>query len=264
MIRHPLLLTAALGAAAGALGGMMGVGGGVLLVPLLVHVMRQPQHDAQAVSLAFIIATAVVAVMPYLASERLDWGLAAALSIGAVPGVILGARTSRRMSALWLRRAFGVAVLATALQLLIAPPAPGGAPVPWPWPADLALGLGVGFLAGLLGLGGGTILVPALVLAQRIPQHVAQGVSLLLIIPVGIAGAATHARAGSLPFRLLPGLLLGGAAGGLAGALLAQQIAGPALSRIFALFLVVVSSQMIFGRPRERAAADTPILGGSS
>ncbi|HLQ65855.1 MAG TPA: sulfite exporter TauE/SafE family protein [Candidatus Limnocylindrales bacterium] len=263
MIRHPLVVTAALGAAAGASGGMMGVGGGTLLVPLLVYVMHEPQHDAQAVSLAFIVGTAAVAVIPYLASEHLDWRLAGVLAAGALPGVVWGARVSRRISALWLRRAFGVALLATALRLLIAPPAVAGAPVPWGWPAQAGLGLTVGFLAGLLGIGGGTILVPALVLAQRIPQHVAQGVSLLLIIPVGIAGAAAHARSGSLPVRLLPGLLVGGALGGLAGGLLAQRIAGPSLSRIFALFLLVVSFQMILGRPRAREGAPTPILGGS-
>ena len=50
MIRHPLLLTASLGAVAGAQGGMMGVGGGILLVPLLVHVMREPQHAAQVIA----------------------------------------------------------------------------------------------------------------------------------------------------------------------------------------------------------------------
>ncbi len=270
MIRHPLIVTAALGAAAGALGGMMGVGGGILLVPLLVHVMREPQHDAQAASLAFVIAAAAVAVVPYLASERLDWRLAAALAAGALPGVIWGARVSRHVSATWLRRAFGVAVLATALRLLVAPPVLSGAPAPWGWAAEAGLGLAVGFLAGLLGLGGGTILVPALVLMQRIPQHVAQGVSLLLIIPVGIAGAATHARSGSLPRRLLPGLLLGGAAGGLAGGLLAQRIAGPSLSRMFALFLLVVSFQMILARPRNEGGptpsprgGPTPIPGGS-
>lgn len=264
MIRHPLWLTASLGILAGALGGMMGVGGGTVLVPLLVHVMGESQHEAQAISLAFIIATAAVAVVPYLATERLIFGLAAALAVGALPGVVLGARTARRISALWLRRAFGVAVFATALQLLIAPPASLGPQVSWPWFADTGLGLIVGFLAGLLGLGGGTILVPVLVLAQRVPQHVAQGVSLLLIVPVGIAGVVTHARAGTLPARLLPGLLLGGAIGGMLGGLLAQRIAGPELSRIFALFLLAVSFQMLLGRPHPRGPAEPSVSGGMS
>lgn len=266
MIRHPLLLTASLGAVAGALGGMMGVGGGILLVPLLVHVMREPQHEAQAVSLAFIIATAAVAVLPYLARERLDLRLAGLLAVGAIPGVVAGARTATRMSARGLRRAFGVAVLAAAIRILVAPPVPAGAPAPWAWPANLALGLGVGFLAGLLGIGGGTILVPVLTLAQRVPQHAAQGLSLLLIVPVGLVGVVTYARRGKLPARLLPGLLAGGALGGLVGAVMAQGIAGRSLARMFAVFMVAVSLQMIFSRPRARMPAPepSPIPGGPS
>jgi uncharacterized protein len=264
MIRHPLLLTASLGAAAGALGGMMGVGGGILLVPLLVHVMGEPQHEAQGVSLAFIIATAAVAVVPYLARERIDFGLAAALAAGALPGVALGARTARRMSALWLRRAFGVAVLVTAIRILVSPPAAGGGAALWAWPLELGLGGVVGFLAGLLGIGGGTILVPVLTLSQGVPQHAAQGLSLLLIVPVGLIGVVTYARGGKFPARILPGLLLGGAIGGLAGGMAAQAIRGTSLARMFAVFLLVVSTQMIFGRPRERAAAEKPNPGGPS
>jgi uncharacterized protein len=264
MIRHPLFLTAALGVLAGALGGMMGVGGGIVLVPLLVHLMRKAQHEAQGQSLIFVVATAAVAVLPYLREERIDWRLAAVLTAGALPGVILGARTARRIPALGLRRLFGIAVLLTALRLLVAPPEVGASPVAWPWPADVTLGLGVGYLAGLLGVGGGTVLVPALVLAQGMPQHLAQGVSLLLIVPVGIVGAATYAKSGALDTRLLPGLLAGGAVGGLGGGLCAQAIAGPTLSRLFAVFLLAVSLQMILGRPRSRGESSRePISGGS-
>ncbi len=138
MIRHPLFLTAALGVLAGALGGMMGVGGGIVLVPLLVHVMRKSQHEAQGLSLIFVVATAAVAVIPYLHEERIDWRLAAILTAGALPGVLLGARTARRIPGLGLRRMFGIAMLLTALRLLVAPPS-GAMPVVWPWPADVAL-----------------------------------------------------------------------------------------------------------------------------
>lgn len=264
MIRHPLWLTASIGVAAGALGGMMGVGGGILLVPLLVHVLRESQHEAQAISLAFVIAAAAVAVVPYLEREHVDLRLGALLAAGALPGVIAGARTARRMSALGLRRLFGAAVLATAIRILISPPTHAGAPVAlWAWPAEVALGLAVGFLAGLLGIGGGTVLVPVLVLAQGVAQHAAQGLSLLLIIPVGLAGVLAYARGGKLPAQLLPGLLAGGALGGFAGALLAQEIAGPALSRMFAMFLIVVSLQMMLTRARPRAGSETPLPGGS-
>lgn len=246
----------ALGFVSGALGGMMGVGGGILLVPLLTHVAGAPQHEAQGTSLAFIIVAALLGVIPYVAHGRLDLGLAAILAAGAVLGVTAGARAAHRTPAHRLRKAFGVAILATAARLLAAPPATAAAAALWPWPANAALGLGVGFLAGLLGIGGGTILVPLLVLAEGVPQHVAQGVALLMIVPVGVAGVVSYARRGHVAAGgPLPGLLLGGAAGALLGALLAQTLRGPVLSRLFAVFLIAVAARMIFGRPRAATAS---------
>lgn len=244
-----------LGLVSGALGGMMGVGGGILLVPLLTHVVGESQHEAQATSLAFIIVAALVAVVPYLTHERLDLALALILAAGAVPGVALGARAARRTPGTWLRRAFGVAILATAARLLMAPPAATATAAAWPWGANAALGFGVGFLAGLLGIGGGTILVPLLVLGQGVAQHAAQGIALLMIVPVGVAGVVSYARGGLAARPGLPALLAGGAAGALLGASLAQVTRGPTLSRLFAIFLVAVAARMIFGRPRSRAGA---------
>ena len=239
----------------------MGVGGGILLVPLLVHTMGFGQHEAQGTSLAFIIVTALVAAVPYFRHEHLDPLLAAYLAAGAVPGVLLGSRLAASTPAPRLRQAFGVLILATAVRLLVAPPlgaAEGGA---WGAPASVVLGLGVGVLAGLLGVGGGTILVPALVLGQRLAQHAAQGVSLLTIVPVGLVGMLSYARRGQLVPAALPALLLGGAIGALAGALLAHHTRAPVLSRLFALFLLPVAAQMIFGKPRGSVAGSYEIQG---
>ena len=248
-------MTIALGAFAGALGGMMGVGGGIVLVPLLVHLLRATQHEAQATSLAFVVATALVSAVPYLASERLDLPLATLLAAAAVPGVLVGARLAKRTPAARLRRLFGVALFAAGIWLLAAPPAANAATAIWPWPANAALGFGIGFLAGLLGVGGGTALVPILVLGERIPQHTAQGISLLLIAPVGVVGAISYARGGHLATRVLPGLLIGGALGAVLGALAAHRISAPSLSRLFAVLLLFVSAQMIFRGPGPRATS---------
>lgn len=250
-------MTIALGAFAGALGGMMGVGGGIVLVPLLVHLLDATQHEAQATSLAFVVATALVAAVPYLASERLDLPLAALLAAAAVPGVVLGARLAKRTPARQLRRLFGVAIFLMALRLLAAPPPANAASEVWAWPWNVLVGLGVGFLAGLLGVGGGTVLVPILVLGERIPQHTAQGISLLLIVPVGVVGALSYARGGHLATRALPGLLIGGALGGVLGALAAHRIEAPLLSRLFAILLLFISAQMIFRAPGARATSDS-------
>jgi uncharacterized membrane protein YfcA len=262
MRRHvtPVLL----GIVSGLLGGLMGVGGGFLLVPLLVHFVCMGQHEAQGTSLAFVIAAALVAAVPYYGSDRLDLVLAAALTLGAVPGVVLGARLAARTPARRLRVAFGLLILIVAIRILAEPPLGTGAHALWPFPVNVLLGLGVGVLAGLLGVGGGTILVPVLVLGQGVDQHTAQGISLLMIVPVGIVGVWSYAREGRLPSGPLPALLAGGAAGALAGAILAHRTEAPTLSRLFAIFLVAVAAQMIFRAPRATVPGSAASTGGSA
>src|SRR5207253_963353 len=185
-------------------------------------------------------------------------------ALGAGPGVLLGAALAGRMTARRLRQAFGILILVTAVRILVAAPAHAGPPSPWPAFLSVLLGLIVGALAGLLGVGGGTILVPVLVLAEGYPQHVAQGVSLLMILPTGMVGALSHARHGHVLRSTLPALMAGGGVGALLGALLAHRIEASALSRLFALFLLPVAAQMILGRGRDRVAASTVREGGSS
>lgn len=262
MRRHvtPVLL----GIVSGLLGGLMGVGGGIVLVPLLVHLLRMGQHEAQGTSLAFVIATALVAVIPYYGNERLDLALAAALTLGAVPGVMVGSRLAARTSARTLRIAFGAFLLLLAVRILVAPPLESGGPGPWSLGWNVLSGFGVGVLAGLLGVGGGTILVPLLVLGQGVDQHTAQGISLLMIVPVGMVGVWSYAREGRLPSDRLPTLLVGGAAGGFLGAILAHRTAAPTLSRLFALFLIAVAAQMIFRAPRATVPHSAASTGGSA
>jgi uncharacterized protein len=250
------------GLIAGALGGLMGVGGGIVLVPLLVHALRSGQHEAQGTSLAFVTATALVAAALYFHQGNLDVPLALYLALGAVPCVLLGAALARKVTASRLRQAFGILMLLTALRILVAVPQHAGLPRPWPPALNVALGGVVGILSGLLGFGGGTVLVPILVLGQGYPQHVAQGVSLLMILPTGIVGAWSHARHGHMLRRVLPGLMAGGAVGAMLGAILANRIESSMLSRLFAIFLLPVSAQMIFGRGRDNVADSPEHSGG--
>jgi uncharacterized membrane protein YfcA len=259
--RDSVTLPLLFGALSGTLGGLMGVGGGILLVPLLLHFLGQSQHQAQGTSLAFIIPMAVVAVIPYVQNDSVPWALVGMLALGAVPGVMTGAAVARRTPAGRLRFWFGFAILAAALRLLIAPPAGlGGSPWPLAWNAPL--GYAIGTLAGLLGVGGGVFLVPALVLGQGLSQHSAQGVSLALIVPIGLVGTVSYARRGHSGTRLLPALFAGGILGGWLGATLAHTLRGPTLSRAFALFLVVVAAHMIAGSRRPVSAAPPPLVGG--
>jgi uncharacterized membrane protein YfcA len=99
-------------------------------------------------------------------------------------------------------------------------------------------GLLVGVASGVIGIGGGVLLVPMMVLGFGFPQHLAQGTSLLAIIPIGIVGAATHHRQGHLLWR--PALLMGvaGVAGAVLGALVAISLPQEVLARLFGAFLL--------------------------
>jgi uncharacterized membrane protein YfcA len=108
----------------------------------------------------------------------------------------------------------------------------------------IAVGLGGGIVAGLLGVGGGVLFVPGLVLFLGLSQHQAEATSLLAIVPVAIVGAISHDRNGNVRRRdgVMVGLFsLAGAAGGVA---LANALSGEALRVAFAILLIVVAAQL--------------------
>lgn len=110
------------------------------------------------------------------------------------------------------------------------------------------IGLGAGFLAGLLGIGGGVVLVPALVLFLGFDQHVAQGTSLVVIIPAALSGSWTHHRSGRLVLRDALLLAVGGVAGAAAGSVLALSLDDELLRRLFGLFLLGIAARILVSR----------------
>jgi uncharacterized membrane protein YfcA len=115
--------------------------------------------------------------------------------------------------------------------------------------ALLAVGVAAGFLAGLLGIGGGIIMVPAMVLLFGFDQHVAQGTSLLVIIPAAAAGSWTHYRRGRLDLRVAAFVAAGGVVGAVVGSLSALSLEDALLQRLFAVILFVVAVRMFLRRP---------------
>jgi hypothetical protein len=122
------------------------------------------------------------------------------------------------------------------------------------------IGLAAGLLAGLLGVGGGILMVPAMVLLLGFDQHVAQGTSLLVIIPAALTGSYTHYRNGHVVLREAMILAIGGIIGAAVGALFALSIPEDLLQRMFAGLLLVVGLRMLLprdlfrrGRPSARS-----------
>ena len=115
--------------------------------------------------------------------------------------------------------------------------------------ALLVVGVAAGFLAGLLGIGGGILMVPAMVLLFGFDQHVAQGTSLLVIIPAAAAGSWTHYRRGRLDLRVAAFVALGGIAGAVIGTLSALSLDDALLQRLFAVVLFLVAIRMLLRKP---------------
>lgn len=111
------------------------------------------------------------------------------------------------------------------------------------------LGLLAGALSGLVGIGGGIIMVPVLVLLFGLSQHQAQGTTLaVLVLPVGILGAWTYYRHGYVDLKMAAAICLGFLIGSLFGARLATDLPGLVLQKVFGVALLLVALRMIFAR----------------
>jgi uncharacterized protein len=114
--------------------------------------------------------------------------------------------------------------------------------------ALLAIGLTAGLLAGLLGIGGGVVMVPAMVLIMGLDQHVAQGTSLLVIIPAAAFGSFTHHHHGRLALRDAGALAVGGVLGAVLGSVTALSLDDQLLRRLFAGFILAVAGRLLMTR----------------
>ncbi len=235
------------GLVAGVAGGLFGVGGGVVLIPILTGFFHLTQHQAHGTSLGAIGATAVASLLVYGAHSNVAWGTAALVAATSVLTARYGARLAARTPTRELRRAFALFLVLVALRLLWKAPAGSGTPFHGSLSTvlfDLALGAAVGLLAGFMGVGGGILAVPAFTLVLGMPQPLAQGTSLAVILVTAPAGAIEHYRHRNVVLPLLPWLAIGGAAGGPAASWLAHRLPQAILARGFAAFLLVNAVQL--------------------
>ncbi len=242
------------GLAVGTTSGLLGVGGGIVLVPLLTRFLRLDQKRAQATSLAVLVFTALAAAITYRAAGPVDLGLAALLAVGAIAGVRLGALTSAKVPAAALRRGFGALAILVGVRLLL-PHLPEGAWLALPGVAgmavEIAVGFVVGWLAGMLGVGGGVILVPILTLLFGLPQIEAQGVSLFMIVPTSIVGAWTQLRLGAVEKRIVLPIAVASVVAAVLASMIANQLPAELLRRLFGLLLLFIGARMAL-RPARR------------
>ena len=196
-----IALTIAIGLVIGALVGLLGGGGSILAVPALVYLAGQDLQQAVATSLLVVGITAVVAVLPRLRERQISWRIGLLFGVAGAATAFAGAAVNRVLPDELTLALFAVVMVGAGVRMLQEKPATGtacavdGGRVNWRrcLPRTLAGGLVVGFLTGLLGVGGGFLIIPVLVLALGLPMPTAIGTSLVVVAINSAAGFAAHA-----------------------------------------------------------------------
>jgi uncharacterized protein len=258
--------TAGVGLLIGLVVGSFGGGGGVLTVPVLVYLLGQSAQDATASSVVIVGATAVVGVLARVRARTIAWPTGLAFGAAGIPAAYLGTALNQRTSEHVVLLAFaGVTVVAAAAMLLDdsdrhPEPDPGPGPHPGSDHRDSAVRVGVlptrsplataakvvgfgvamGFLTGFLGVGGGFLVVPALVLVLRMPISAAIGTSLLIIALNAAAALASRTGLAGIDWPVVLPFAAAAVLGTLAGKLVSDRLPGITLTRAFGVLLLLV------------------------
>lgn len=235
---HAIALLIAVGLACGLLSGLFGIGGGTIIVPAMVWLGMSQRHAA-ATSLAAIVPTSISGVVSYAAQGDVNWLAALLLAVGVIAGSQIGSLLLSRLPELVLRWIWVVFLICVMIQQIAFTPSRDGHLVLHVWSGVflVLLGVIVGALAGVLGIGGGAIMMPALSFLFGASDLMARGTSLLVMFPGAISGTAANWRRGLVHLR--NGLVVGCAAVVTAplGTLIAGWISPRAGSLLFALWL---------------------------
>jgi len=241
---------------AGLAGGLLGLGGGFVLVPLQVIWAKRDQHRAIGTSLAAILPIAIVAGATYYfgsSAPQADLVVAFFLAVGGVLGAVVGSLASERVPDRALKVIVAILLFGAGLKELYdvvlgtAPHLVGTAAATF-GPRDYALmavgGFLIGVISGLTGVGGGVLVVPLLALGFGIGQRIAQGTSLIAMLPTAAIGALTHHRNGNVDVRAASWMAVAGVPAALVGSALALWLPARALGGLFGVFLLIVATRM--------------------
>ncbi len=257
------LLLALSGLAAGGFGALLGLGGGILIVPILTLGFDVPLTAAVGTSLICVIATstgaAAINVQAGRADVRLGMTLGAGTVLGALTGAVVAGFVPERLLAALFATLLGYTALTMARELVrpreqddgvgrLEPAAPDGPRAPAYRRRRLPLAVGGSFVAGnvsgLLGVGGGIVMVPLMHLVMGAPMRIAVATSNFMMGITAAAGAYAYLFRGDVDPRLAAPVLIGVVGGAAVGAALAPRVHAKWLTALFVAVMVYVALQM--------------------
>jgi uncharacterized protein len=246
------LLSVGSGSIVGFALGLLGGGGSILAVPLLVYVVgvRSP-HVAIGTSALAVAVNAFANLISHSRAGTVKWPCAATFAASGVAGAALGAGLGQMVDGKQLLFFFGLVMLAVAAAMFSPRAAEGDPLVRIDRTIALrlvAIGLFVGLLSGFFGIGGGFLIVPAIMLGSGMATINAVGSSLVSVGVFGLTTAVSYAFAGLVDWRIAGLFILGGVVGGLLGTRLAKRLSArrAVLTRLFAGVVVVVAGFILW------------------
>ena len=250
------VLGAALALLVGLVLGLLGGGGSVLTVPILVYVLHVPVKPAIAMSLCVVGLVAMIGFLSHLRQRTVATKVALVFGPFAVMAAYFGARIAQHVPSQVQLILFALIGLAGSVLMLR-----GGFKRSWadalPYELThdartlifLALqGAGVGLLTGLIGIGGGFLIVPALVIVAKLPMRLAIGTSLLVIMMNALAGFAGYLGHVTIDWNLVGWFTSVAAIGSVIGTLLSKRVPQQRLRQVFGYLLIAVSIYVLYRR----------------
>ena len=246
--------------------GMLGGGGSILTVPVFVYVMGLDPKDAIAMSLPVVGTTSLVGGLGHWRAGNVDPRAVAVFGTLAMAGAVAGARLATRLSGTFQLVLLGVVMLAAGVLMLrdrgavedAATPPTGG----WRRYAILAVtGVGVGTLTGLVGVGGGFLIVPALVLLAGVPTRRAIGTSLLVISLSTVTALLAYHGQATIHWHVVALFTALAVIGALLGTQAARRVPARQLRRAFGVLVLLLAAFLLYqnraaGAPHGAPAAD--------
>lgn len=229
-----------LGFLIGALLGLLGGGGSILTVPALVYVIGQSPQMAVTTSLAIVGANSAMGMFFHQAQGTLNWRVALLFGGVGMGVAYVFAGVSKHFPPVLLMVAFAVLMMIIGASLLRRPREDAQTskpPVLW---KILGGGAGVGALTGILGVGGGFLIVPSLVMLVGLPMREAVGTSLVIIAMNSAAGFLGHLDGATLDAQLIALFVGAGLGGTFVGAKMAKRLPAARLRQAFAWFVIVL------------------------
>ena len=219
--------------------GLLGGGGSILTVPALVYVVGQSPQAAVTASLVIVGANSAMGAFTHRSQGTLNWKVALVFGGVGMAAAYVAAGWSKLLPPTALMTLFALLMLVVGLFMIFKPQptAPDGGRGWW---VTIASGLGVGVMTGFLGVGGGFLIVPALVMLIGLPMAQAVGTSLLVIAMNSAAGFLGHLGEGAFDWSLVVVFVLAGLAGTFTGSRLAGRLPATRLRRLFAGFVIVL------------------------